>query len=179
MAEGEIVAGYAQAVLAAAKAEGVLDRVEDELFRLARTVEANGELAQRLSDPGLDVSAKADLAVQLLANRAHPQTVAAVVFVLQAGHGRRLIEIADETVRLAAQERSSAVAEVRSAVPLDDEQRRRLADALQRSTGQTVDIKVVVDPDVVGGLSVRVGDTVIDGSVARRLTDLKARLTGA
>lgn len=179
MAEPEIVSGYAQAILTAAKAEGVLDRVEDELFRLARVVEANGELAQRLSDPGADVSAKANLAVELLDNRAHPQTVAAVVFLLQAGHGRRLMEIADETVRLAARERSTAVAEVRSAVPLDEAQRDRLAQALQRSTGQSVDIKVVVDPDVVGGLNVRIGDTVIDGSVSRRLTELKSRLTGA
>lgn len=179
MAEPQIVSGYAEAILAAAKAEGVLDRVEDELFRLARIVEGNGELAQRLSDPGADVAAKADLAVGILDGRAHPQTVAAVVFVLQAGHGRRLMDIADEAVRLAARERSTAVAEVRSAVALDDEQRQRLADALQRSTGQAVDVKVVVDPEVVGGLSVRLGDTVIDGSVSRRLTELKARLTGA
>lgn len=179
MVDQAIVSGYAQAILAAAKAEGALDRVEDELFRLARSIQGSGELSQRLSDPGADVAAKADLAVELLAGRAHPQTVAAVVFVLQAGHGRQLLEIADEAVRLAAQERSTAIAEVRSAVPLDDNQRQRLAEALQRSTGQTVDIKVVVDPDVVGGLNVRIGDTVIDGSVARRLTELKARLTGA
>lgn len=179
MADADIVSGYAQAVLTTAKAEGVLDRVEDELFRLARTVEGAGELSQRLSDPGTDVAAKADLAVELLQGRAHPQTVAAVVFVLQAGHGRRLIEIADEAVRLAAQERATSVAEVRSAVPLDESQRQRLAEVLQRSTGQPVDVKVVVDPEVVGGLSVRIGDTVIDGSVARRLTDMKSRLTGA
>jgi F-type H+-transporting ATPase subunit delta len=179
MVDQAIVSGYAQAILAAAKAEGALDRVEDELFRLARSIQGSGELSQRLSDPGADVATKADLAVELLAGRAHPQTVAAVVFVLQAGHGRQLLEIADEAVRLAAQERSTAIAEVHSAVPLDDNQRQRLAEALQRSTGQTVDIKVVVDPDVVGGLNVRIGDTVIDGSVARRLTELKARLTGA
>lgn len=179
MAKSEIVTGYADAILAAAKAEGVLDRVEDELFRIARTLEANAELSQRLSDPGAEVSAKAALAEEILAGRAHPNTVAAVVFVLQAGHGRRLIEIADETVRRAAHERSTAIAEVRSAVALDEAQRTRLAEALQRTTGQSVELKVVVDPRVVGGLSVRIGDEVIDGSVSRRLTELKARLTGA
>jgi F-type H+-transporting ATPase subunit delta len=179
MAESQIVTGYAQAVLTAARAEGVVDRVEDELFKLARTIEAAPDLSQRLSDPGTDVSEKASLAVELLSGRTHPQTVAAVVFVLQAGHGRQLIEIADEVVRLAAQERARSVAEVRSAVPLDDAQRQRLSDALARTTGQTVDLKVVVDPHVVGGLLVKIGDTVIDGSVSRRLAELKARLTGA
>lgn len=179
MADTDIVSGYAAAVLAAARAEDVLDRVEDELFRLARTVEGNADLSQQLSDPGADPAAKASLVVDLLSGRAHPQTVAAVVFVVQAGRGRQLIEIADEVVRLASEERNRAVAEVRSAVPLDDAQRARLAEALGRTTGQTLDVKVVVDPDVVGGLLVKIGDTVIDGSVSRRLTDLKARLTGA
>ena len=68
------------------------------------------------------------------------------------------------------------MAEVRSAVPLTDDQQRRLADALAKVVGGTVSLKVVVDPNVVGGLVATVGDKVIDGSVRNRLDELKSRL---
>jgi F-type H+-transporting ATPase subunit delta len=171
--------GYARGLAATAEAEGVLDRVEDELFRFARAVDANPQLRDRLTDPALEVGAKLDVLSGLLEGKAHPQTVAAAMFVVQSGRARMLTDIADALVRLAAERRAHSVAEVTSAVPLSDDQQHRLADAVARATGKQVDLKVVVDPKVVGGLVVRVGDTVIDGSVARRLSELRAALTGA
>ena len=77
---------------------------------------------------------------------------------------------------IAAGSRSHEVAEVRSAVPLDDQQQRRLAAALSKATGKQVEVKVVVDPNVLGGIVARIGDTVIDGSIRRRLAQLKERI---
>lgn len=169
-----LVAGYAEALLSVAVAEDCLERFEDELFQFARAVEGNPELRDRLVDPSVETGAKLGLITDLLGARAHPQTVAAVTWVVQAGRSRQLPAIADELVRQAARSRHHAVAEVRAAVQLTEEQRDRIARNLQGSTGEPVDVKVVVDPDVIGGLVVRMGDTVIDGSVAKRLADLRS-----
>lgn len=173
---GDPVSGYAEALLAVATAEDCLERVENELFQFARAVESNPELRDRLVDPSLDTSTKLGLVTDLLGARAHPQTVAAAAWLVQAGRARQLPAVADELVRRAARSREHSVAEVRSAVALNGEQQERLQRALESSTGQGVEVKVVVDPNVVGGLVVRMGDTVIDGSIARRLADLRSRM---
>ena len=85
--------------------------------------------------------------------------------------------IADELIRQAAESRGQAVAEVRSAVTLNDDQRGRLKSALSSATGMNIDIVVVVDPDILGGVVAQVGDTVFDGSVRTRLEKMKERLS--
>ncbi|HET9673088.1 MAG TPA: F0F1 ATP synthase subunit delta, partial [Actinomycetota bacterium] len=85
----------------------------------------------------------------------------------------------EELARMAARRSERTLAEIRSAVPLSDAQRRRLGDALSAATGRHVELKVVVDPTVVGGLVARVGDEVFDGSVASRLSDARRHLTGS
>lgn len=172
----EAVAGYASAIVAVAQAEGTLARVETELYAFARTVEASAEVRDRLSDPAVPVEAKIAAIDELLGG--HPQTSAAVMFVVQSGRARQLVEIADSVARLAAESRSESLAEVRSAVPLDAAQQERLRSALVQATGRAVDLRVVVDPTVVGGVVAKVGDTVIDGSVSRRLSELKSVLVG-
>lgn len=173
------VEGYARAIVEVARAEGALDRVESELFTFARAVEGNAALRDRLVDPRLDIAPRLEVVDELLGGKAHPQTVAAVNYVIQSGRARQLTEIADAVTRGAASSRSQAVAEVRSAVELDSTQRERLADALNKATGKEVTVRVILDPGVVGGLVVTMGDTVIDGSVARRLAQLRTALTGA
>lgn len=174
----QVIAGYARSLVAAAEAEDALDTVADQLFRLARTVEATPELADRLTNPAIGSSARAELVEGLLAGKAHPATIAGAVMIVMAGRARHLSAIADEVARLSAESQSRVLAEVRSAVELDQGQRDRLAAALSQATGREVDVKVVVDEHVVGGLVAKVGDTVIDGSVARRLADVRTRLTG-
>ena len=90
-----------------------------------------------------------------------------------AGHARDLPEIIKSLVDRAASDRKHEVAEVRSAVPLDENQRKRLAAALSKNLGKDVEVKVHVDPSVLGGISARVGDVVIDGTVRHRLDQLK------
>jgi F-type H+-transporting ATPase subunit delta len=168
--------GYATAILAIAQAEGDLDRVEDEVFQVGRAVEASPDLRQTLSDPRLPLERRQAIVNGLLGNRVAPVTINAISMVVAAGRGADLPDIADELVSQAAATRERAVAEVRSAVPLDDATRQRLAESLSRATKRNVEVRVVVDPAVIGGLAATVGDTVIDGTVRRRLESLRDSL---
>ncbi|MGI8792380.1 MAG: ATP synthase F1 subunit delta, partial [Acidimicrobiales bacterium] len=102
-----------------------------------------------------------------------PVTKALVSFVVGAGRSRALPDIIDRMVALAAESRSEEVAEVRSAVPLNDDQINRLAAALSKRTGKKVSVKVIVDSKILGGIVAHVGYTVIDGSIRHRLDQLK------
>jgi F-type H+-transporting ATPase subunit delta len=173
----DVVRGYARALFDVAEAEGVLGKVEDELFRFARALEANPKLREALTDASLPVENRTALIRDLLEDRAHPVTLSMLGFVVESGRARDLAKIIDELARIAAEQRQQALAEVRSAVPLTKEQTDRLAAALGSVTGREVDVKVVVDPSVVGGFVARVGDEVFDGSLASRLEDVKGRLS--
>src|SRR5579862_6705596 len=155
---------YARALLQIVSVEGRLDEVEDELFRFARIVEGNDDLRMTLANPGLPLDTRAGIVDELLENRALPITRAITTFIVGAGRGHDLPAIIDRFVELAAQNREHAIAEVRSAVPLDDSQRRRIGDALSRSTGKNVEVKVIIDESVLGGIVATIGDTVIDGT---------------
>lgn len=172
MADDRIDA-YATALFEVARAEGALQVVEDELYAVARALESNDQLRSTLTDQAVPVEARQGIVEDLLSGKGSPTTVALVSFVVGAGRGRDLPAIIDRLVERSAEERSEAVAEVRSAVPLDDDQRSRLAEAIGKATGKKVSVKVVIDPSVLGGLVAQVGDTVIDGSVRRRLDQLK------
>jgi F-type H+-transporting ATPase subunit delta len=167
---------YAGALFEVARAEGSLERVEEELFRVARTIEGNDELRTKLTDQNIPVELRQGIVEDLLGGRASGVTTSLVSFVIGAGRARDLPTIIDRLVQRAAEERHEAVAEVRSAIPLDDDQKARLADALGRKTGKRVSVKVVVDPSILGGIIAQVGDTVIDGSIRSRLDQLKETL---
>ncbi len=167
------VDGYATAMFEVARVEGSLDEVEDELFRFARTLEGNDQLRSVLTDDAVPAERRRGVVGDLLGDRASPVTTNLVSLVVGAGRARDLPAIIDRLVQRAAAEHDKEVAEVRSAVALDEDQRQRLAEALGRATGKSVEVKVVVDPSVLGGLVARVGDTVIDGTVRTRLDQLR------
>ena len=170
------IEAYAQALLEIAQAEEQLGQVEDELFRFSRIVEGNDELRMALANPGLPLDRRGAIVDELLEGRALAVTRAMASFVVGAGRGHDLPMIVQRFVELAAQTRQHEVAEVRSATPLDDAQRERLAQALSRATGKNIEVKVVVDPTLMGGLVATIGDTVIDGTVRHRLEQLKETL---
>jgi F-type H+-transporting ATPase subunit delta len=170
------ITAYADAMFAVAHAEGNLDTVGDELFRFARALEGNDELTKALADSHLPVSRRQQIVEDLLGDKTAPITVALVSMVVGAGRGRELPPIIDRLVELSAALADRQVAEVRSAIDLDDGQRARLAEALEEATGTPVDVKVVVDPSVLGGIIATVGDTVIDGSVRTRLERLRSSI---
>ena len=167
---------YASALFEVARAEGATAEVEDELFRFARTVDAEDRLREALTDQRVPADRRQAIVEDLLGNRAHNVTVSLISFVVGAGRARDLPAIIDRLVEMAAAERQREVAEVRTAVPLSEDQQQRLAAALGAATGKQVEVKVIIDPHVLGGVVAQIGDTVIDGSVRHRLDLLKEKL---
>jgi F-type H+-transporting ATPase subunit delta len=172
----ERIDGYANGLFEIAKAEGTLDEVEDELFRFARSLESSDALRATLTDELIPAAKRQAIVEDLLGGRATTTTTQLVSLVVGSGRGRELPAIINKLVERAAAAKERAVAEVRSAVPLSADQQTRLAAALNNATGKQVELKVVVDPTVLGGLVASVGDTVIDGSVRTRLDQLKSLL---
>ena len=173
MAADALIRGYAEALFRVVQAEGELDRVEDELFRFGKLLESNHELKQALSDKSIDRAQRVEMLEDLLGGKVSEHTLGLLSFVVEQGRGRQLPQILEELSRLVAEARESAVAEVRSAVPLNREQQEDLARALENATGKKIELKVLVDPSVIGGIVAKVGDTVIDGTVRHRLEQLK------
>jgi F-type H+-transporting ATPase subunit delta len=176
MATDELINGYAEALFRVVRAEGELDRVEDELYRFGKLLESNHELKQALSDQSIDRVQRAKILDELLADRVSEHTLGLLSFVVEQGRGRQLPQILERLSALAAEARESVVAEVRSVIPLDKKQRDELAKALSKATGKNVEVKVLVDPSVIGGVVAKIGETVIDGTVRRRLEQLKEQV---
>jgi F-type H+-transporting ATPase subunit delta len=170
------IEGYARALFEIARAEGTLDEVEDELFRFARSYESSDALRNALTDEAVPAGKRQAIVEDLLGGKATSTTTQLVSMVVGSGRGRDLPAIVDNLVARASSAKNLAVAEVRSAVPLTDDQQARLAAALANATGKQVNLKTIVDPSILGGIVATVGDTVIDGSVRTRVEQLKSRL---
>jgi len=168
--------GYARGLFEIARAEGTLDEVEDELFRFARSYESNDGLRAALTDDMIPAERRQAIVEDLLGHRASNTTTALASFVVGSGRGRDLPAIIAKLVQRAAAEKDRTVAEVRSAIPLTADQQHRLAAALANATGKQVEVKVVVDPSILGGAVATVGDAIIDGSVRTRLEQIKSLL---
>jgi F-type H+-transporting ATPase subunit delta len=164
-----LIQGYAQALFAVAEGEGQREQVEDELYRFAKSVERQPKLREALTDPALPLDRKTAVIEELIGNKASPHTIGLVVFVVAQGRGKDLSRIIEAMVELSAEQRRRALAEVRTAVPLDAKRRDQLAKALSKATGKDVELKVLVDPAVIGGVVAQVGDQVFDGSIRRKL----------
>jgi F-type H+-transporting ATPase subunit delta len=167
----------ASLLLMAAEKQGRLDRVEEEIFRFGRAIDSNPDLQMALSNPAVEESRKAALTRQLLQDKADPLTVSLLTNATTELHGRPVQTAVAQLSELAAQRRGRVVAHVRSATPLTAEQSDRLTAALARIHHRDIQLNVTVDPSVVGGLEVRVGDEVIDGTLSTRLEAARRRLT--
>jgi F-type H+-transporting ATPase subunit delta len=162
--------------LTAAQRTGRLDDVEDELFRFGRIVASNTELRAALTDRKATASAHTELLRRLLGGRAKTTTERLVTRLVTAPRGRSLEAGLESLSKLAAERRDRMVAVVTSAVPLSDPQKQRLGAALAKLYGRTMHLNLDVDPEVVGGIRVQVGDEVINGSIADRLEDAARRM---
>jgi len=172
----ELLASHA--ALAAVEGQGALDEVEDELFRFARLLEREPQLRGALTDQGLPIERKLGLVQTLLGERAHAATVRLVSDAVSRRRSVSLERALEDLSRLAAERRQRLVAQVRVARELDDAQSGRLSAALKALYGRDVALQVEVDPKVLGGAEVRVGDEVLDGTVAARLGAARRRLAG-
>jgi F-type H+-transporting ATPase subunit delta len=166
-----------QALYSVALAEGTLDDVEDELFRFGRIVDREPALLLALTDPSAGIDRRLALVDRLLDGKATDTTKRLVRELVVSPRGQTFGVNLAEYVRLAAERRDRLVARVTAAVPLTEEQSSRLAAALAAQLGRQVHLNVELDPAVVGGMTIQIGDTVYDGSVASRLADAHRRLT--
>ncbi|MFD7712435.1 F0F1 ATP synthase subunit delta [Streptomyces sp. NPDC059785] len=172
----EVLANVAD--LTAAQKSGKLDDVEDELFRLGRIISSSTELRAALTSRTADATVKAALVHRLLGGRADVTTERLVTRLVTAPRGRSLETGLESLSKLAADRRDRMVAVVTSAVPLSDGQKQRLGDALAKLYGRRMHLNLDVDPDVVGGIRVQVGEEVINGSIADRLDEAARRMAG-
>jgi F-type H+-transporting ATPase subunit delta len=164
---------YAEAFYGVIVAEGEANEIQDELFRFAKTIDGNDQLRNTLSDPHLPAAVREQIVQDLLEGKALDTTVSLINLVVGTGRIRELSAIVDHLLERTAMLGSKTIAEVRSAVPLTDDQKARLAASIKASQGLDVDIVVIVDPSVLGGVVTQIGDKVIDGSVRHRLAQLK------
>jgi F-type H+-transporting ATPase subunit delta len=164
---------YAEAFISVLHAEGRGNDVSDELFRFAKVLEANDELRTALGDPHLPLERRLQIVDGLLAAKANAATVGLLQLLVTTGRISQLSEIVDRVLETSASRSDRALAQVRSAVPLTDDQKTRLAESLKALTGKDVDLLIEIDPSVLGGLVTQIGDTVIDGSVRQRLAQLR------
>jgi F-type H+-transporting ATPase subunit delta len=157
------------AVLVSAERDGRIDDVEDELFRFSRMLSSETRLRTLLAEASVPFERRAELLDGLLDGRAAEQTSQLVRQAIRVPRGVSLDVVVAELAEQAAARRDESVVRVTAAAPLSDQQRQRLAEVLSRIYARNLSIQVEIDPEVLGGLVIRMGDEVIDGSVASRL----------
>ncbi len=163
--------------LAHAEGFGRLGRVEDELFRFNRIVDGNDELRAALTDKRSSAAARAQVVESLLAGKSAPETVRLAAHAVSAPRGRRFDHAIEDYLQIASKRQEQVTATVTTAVPLAEAQQERLVRSLAEQYGRAVHVNAIVDPDVVGGIRVEIGDEVIDGTVVSRLEEARRRLT--
>jgi F-type H+-transporting ATPase subunit delta len=166
------------ALFAAAEKDGVLDTVEDELFRVERILDGSGDLAGLLDEQSAPAERRAALLDGLVAGKVTRVTQQLLRHAVSSQRKRSIVMAIDGLLQRAAEREERSVARVVSAVPLTDEQEQRLAAALSELYGRAVSLRTAVEPAVQGGLVIRLGDEVIDGSVASRLAEARTALAG-
>lgn len=167
-----------QSLLAKAEGEGRIDSVEDELFRFERIVAGDAGLRDTLSSRNTDAKGKSNLVAVLLAGKAQPETVRLVQQAVTAPRSRRLDRIMEGYLRLASKRRDELTALVTVAAPLTEQQAARLRTALEQHYSTSVKLQTVIEPSVMGGIRVQIGDEVVDGTVLRRLDEARRHLSG-
>lgn len=166
------------ALLKRAERAGEIDDVEEQLFRFGRLLDAEPRLAALLSDYTAPVDGRSALLDKILDSQSGSNDTAAALLRQTIGQlrGERADEAVIDLAELAVARRGEVVAHVSAPAELSDAQRTRLTEVLTRIYGHPVSVQLDVDPDVLGGLSIAVGDEVIDGSIASRLSAAETQL---
>lgn len=167
-----------QAAFASAEKDRTLDSVEDELFRFGRILAAQPRLAGLLSDRSAPVEGRTALLDDVVGGKVTPVTMRLLTDAVVVARVRGLERVVEELSVLAADRRDRYVAHVTAAAELTEAQETRLGAALARAYGREVALQVSIDPELLGGLVVRVGDEIIDGSTLHRLDLARQRLSG-
>ena len=159
-----------------AQAEGVVSRVEEELFRLSELLKGNPELLQFLKDPNIKSEGKRRALSDLFQGRVHPLVLTTLTSLSDQDRGGRVLHVIEEFSSIAATARQKVTGEVTTAITLDGDTLSRLVTALNRATGKNVQLFQKVDPAILGGAIIKVGEQIIDGSLRRKLDQIQAKL---
>lgn len=165
-----------QAHLVAAESRDRLEAVQDEVFRFGQIVRSEPDLRSALLNEAAPAEIRRELIHTLVEGKAEAESVRLVEYAVLERRGRSLEEELDRIIELAAARRRRRVAIARTAVPLTAAHRDRLQRALSEQAGVPVQLNVVVEPGLVGGVRVEIGDEVVDGSVVGRLDEARRRL---
>ena len=161
----------------AANINGELDRVEDELFEISRVIAENFELRKALVGPGT-TSAKSTLVSDVLGKRASESTVRLAAALVTSLRGRSIEAGFADYLSALANRRNRLIANVRVAATITDTQKVRLAQAIVLQVGQPIRVNIQVDPSIIGGVSVKFADELVDGSISNRLAGAGRALVG-
>lgn len=173
-----VAATYAEALYEAAVGAGALDQVASGVGGFAGAFEESAELRAALGDPQIDAAGKRAV-ITALAEGAHPQVVNFLQLLVDRGRILELPEIAAAFQARVARAESRLDVEAVTAIPLPDDLREQIVTSIQQKTGKSISLSESVDPEIVGGLVLKVGETVVDGSVRSRLEQLRRQLTAA
>jgi F-type H+-transporting ATPase subunit delta len=169
---------YAEAAFDIGRSDGTLDAWERDLARLGEMLE-NEQLRRFLEHPAIPFARKEAALQQIAGKDVSREALALVLLMVRRGRPGAVGRMIEHFGELLRRERGISLAEVRTALPLDDEQRRALQERLATITGDRIEMKEMVDEDLIGGIAVRIGDTLYDASVRSRLERLRARMTAA
>ena len=167
-----------QAVLTIAQNDGTLDSTEEEIFLFGRAVDSSADLQMALTNPASSPEAKAAIVRDLLSGRSTTAATTLLEYSISHLHGRRIDAVVNHLVDMAAKQRDRVVAKVRVAAPLTSEQSEKLASILSSMKGRTVRLNVAIDPAVLGGVHIEIGEEVIDGTVASKLEQARRAVLG-
>jgi F-type H+-transporting ATPase subunit delta len=166
---------YAEAAFEIGRSDGTLDRWERDLVALTEAL-GEEELRVVIEHPAIPYAAKERI-VRRAVGDVLPEALNLVLLMVRRGRPRAIGRATEHFLELVRRERGIALAEIRTALPLEDEQRDAVVARLGELTGATIEINEVVDESLIGGISVRIGDQLYDASVRNRLERLRARLT--
>ena len=178
MGEEQVAAVYARALFDAAGQAGVVEPVRRELDAFADALGESAQLRDVLSDPQVDTGAKRRVVAELTRD-GQPLVRNTLLLLLDRGRFAVTEEVRAAYDALAAREAARVKVEVTSAVTLTEDDRKKIAARVAEATGRTVDLSERVDPGILGGLVLRVGDVIVDGSVQARIRQLRRRLATA
>ncbi len=177
MAHDPINVGYARALFEMAHIEGVADRIQEELFRLRELLKTNPALLEFLKDPNVKREGKRQALADLLQGKVHPILLNTLLTLSDQDRGGRVLQIIEEFGVIASSARQKVAGEVTTAIKLDDATLSRLTAELCRLTGKNVQLFQKVDPTILGGAVIKVGEQIIDASLRRNLDGIREMLT--
>ena len=173
----DIIRGYAQAILSVAEREGMLDKVEQELTRFKEVVEKDASLQEFPKDPRVTSEGKQKAVAEILRREVSTISLHHISMAIEHGRAGLLLKVVEDFFSLAAASRRKVTAEVTTAVPLSEETGKKMENLLSEMIGEAVFLKTSVDPSLLGGMVIRVGERIIDGSIRSQFRRLKERIS--